>query len=163
MAPGRVHNATTTAALTVAGICATGLLRWPTDYLALCAGLAAGYVLSPDLDLAEGNISLANLRRIPGVGPVLAWVWRVVWWPYGLLVPHRSRLSHLPVFSTAIRFGYLWLWLVLLNIPIRIHFEADTVVGLFVFIGLSVSDLAHWWVDRADTEAKRFSERKSNK
>lgn len=162
MAPGRVHNATTTAALTVAGICATGLLRWPTDYLALCAGLAAGYVFSPDLDLADGNISLANLRRIPGVGKVLALLWRVVWWPYGLLVPHRSRLSHLPILSTAIRFGYLWLWLVLLKIPIPIRFEADTVVGLFVFIGLSVSDLAHWWVDLADTEAKRQAERKNN-
>jgi uncharacterized metal-binding protein len=34
-------------------------------------------------------------------------VWQILWYPYALLIPHRSAWSHAPVMGTALRLLYL--------------------------------------------------------
>lgn len=98
MPGGRVHTLLTASQLATAVIA-----RQPVEY---CAGLAAGILLSPDLDVDNGNISDALLRR---VARPLQWAWRILWTPYAMLIPHRHWLSHAPILSTLVRLGYLWL------------------------------------------------------
>jgi uncharacterized metal-binding protein len=67
--------------------------------VALGAMVFGEVLLSPDLDHDSGADAY---RRW--------WAFRLIWWPYQKLVPHRGVLSHCPVIGTAARLGYLSLW-----------------------------------------------------
>lgn len=64
-------------------------------------------MIDPDLD-HEQLRTWTELRiyRYLGVWP--GRVWQAIWAPYGVLIPHRSALSHLPGLGTAIRAAYLF-------------------------------------------------------
>ena len=71
MPSGRVHTMTTIG-LAVGSI--------PLSNPHLTVGILSGLILSPDLDVDDGFIGLAHLRRVPFVGTPLAWMWRAFWW-----------------------------------------------------------------------------------
>ena len=107
MPNGNVHNlsimalaATLPAATLAAGVLPTGRA------LALAAGCLSGLLLSPDLDIDHGNISYKIVRD--SVGCLPGALWKLFWWPYARLIPHRSLLSHGLLVGTLLRLLYLF-------------------------------------------------------
>lgn len=124
----------------------------------VCAGgfLFGTYYLSPDLDL-EASLNGKLGRRW--------WIFRYIWVPYTLLVPHRSWVSH-SGFSVLIRVGYLLAhFLVILVVGEVLGFiDAQQVLGVlakisiensrlgfWLIVGLVLSDLVHITEDRLKT------------
>lgn len=100
---GNVHNIINTAAY--AGLFAATALAQGTGYLTVTPmqgltftiGYAVGtFLLSPDLDLAEGRV---NSKRYWGILGFL-------WVPYGMLFSHRG-LSHTWLLGPLTRLAYL--------------------------------------------------------
>lgn len=113
MAAGRRHQKGYKfglVALTVAGLYSAyhGYI-YPEDILAILIGGVLGMLIDPDVR-DQHNITTRGERRfwnVPYVGPILGYCFEVYWYPLARWIPHRSFLSHLPVFATAIA----WLWL----------------------------------------------------
>lgn len=176
MPSGRIHNAVTFALTGSALAVAAAFPAQRAEILAVCAGMSAGLFLSPDLDLADGSIALSNVRKAPSmvskallvgraptirkfaqaVGWLLAWAWSIIWWPYGVIVKHRSWVSHAPILSTALRVGYLSV----LVVPACAASYRLTDVGwkyaALAFAGLCVVDVAHWGMDMAQSNIKTW-------
>lgn len=149
MPSGRVHSAAITAQLVAAG----GILLATSDHerIAYAAGLVAGYLFGPDLDVDAGNISRHYLRRIPGVGRLVATAWAVLWWPYAVLVPHRSPVSHYPLIGTASRVGYVLfvVYLVARVAGVELPPLPDLRLVAYAAGGLVAADTGHWLLDQA--------------
>lgn len=62
-----------------------------------------GIFIQPDLDVDGGYIGNFYLLKYPP----LYHAWRIYWWPYSKLVPHRSFWSHSPLIGTLLRILYL--------------------------------------------------------
>jgi uncharacterized metal-binding protein len=104
MATGRDHTNASLGLLIGTGIgYYSGYIVDPVSIPVVLAGLAlSGFLVSPDLDVDNGNISNFYIRR---------WFktdifWNVFWRPYRIGKKHRG-LSHIPVLSTLFRFLYL--------------------------------------------------------
>lgn len=124
------------------------------DCTILVVGCMSGTLLSGDLDVDAGNISLYLIRKIPVIGYFLEKLWWIYWWPYRKIIPHRSPISHWPIFSTLIReVLVLWPYVVIcfiLSIPVSISWN-----WFWVFtVGLSISDLQHWFADLLSKEIR---------
>ena len=145
MPHGRTHNLVNTllTAATFAGAKYYGVAD-PVSF-SMSAGVMVGFVLNPDLDVESGSIAYYNVRRLPIVGKALAVAWRIAWWPYAKVVPHRSRLSHLPILGTLIRVSYLGL----LSWPAWPFIPWGAVLPWLApaLLGLAVSDAVHWVLD----------------
>ncbi|THF88303.1 hydrolase [Deinococcus sp. KSM4-11] len=103
MPSGRVHNLINIAAFSVVSGAALTASRQhvvvitPAQALAFTLGFAVGtFLLSPDLDLAEGKVDSKRHWGILGV----------LWVPYGLLFSHRG-LSHSWVLGPLTRLAYV--------------------------------------------------------
>ncbi|MEF2280004.1 metal-binding protein [Deinococcus sp. YIM 134068] len=103
MPSGRVHNLINIATYSVlaAGVLVatrTGLLTvTPVQALNFTLGFAAGtFLLSPDLDLAEGRVDSKRHWGLLGV----------LWVPYGMIFSHRG-LSHTWVVGPLTRLAYV--------------------------------------------------------
>ncbi|WP_309571660.1 metal-binding protein [Deinococcus sp.] len=103
MPSGRVHNLINIAAFSVLSGAALVASRHqlvvltPAQALTFTLGFAVGtFLLSPDLDLAEGRVDSKRHWGILGV----------LWVPYGLLFSHRG-LSHSWVLGPLTRLAYL--------------------------------------------------------
>lgn len=94
MPSGRTHDVIT---YTLAPATFVGALAyWGRPVVAIAATAAmvfAGLMFGPDLDLAS-----KQYRRW---GPL-----RFIWWPYMVVLSHRSRLSHGIMLSTVVRILY---------------------------------------------------------
>ena len=109
MPSGRVHNLINTATYGIIAAAAGWanqqhlIVVTPAQGLAFSAAYAAGtFLLSPDLDLAEGRVD--SKRR---------WGWLgFVWVPYGRMFSHRG-LSHTWLLGPLTRLVYLGLLLLL--------------------------------------------------
>jgi len=119
------------------------------DEATFVAGVLTGLIISPDMDtIAEtGQYSMHLIRKVPIIGGLLARIWQIFWTPYSLM-PHRSPLSHTPVFSTALRVVYMlipWSW----YIPAYWNtISRSGAISLFIwFLGLCASDVAHIYLD----------------
>ena len=66
---------------------------------------AGGLWLSPDLDTRSNA-----LRRWGALG--------FLWWPYRLLVPHRSLWSHGPLLGTTARLAVLLTWCLIVSMAV---------------------------------------------
>jgi uncharacterized metal-binding protein len=137
MPSGRVHTVTTLAL-------AVGSVISGQD-TALTVGILSGLILSPDLDVDEGFIGLAHLRRVPFVGNVAAKCWQWFWLPYSKVVPHRSHISHSIFFGTCARVGYLIIPVLALNF-LGVPMKLPTDIGQW-FIGLCLVDALHIILD----------------
>lgn len=145
MASGRTHNSANL--LLAVGAYAGAKYYGAADpvSLSMSAGVMVGFVLNPDLDVESGSIAYYNVRRLPIVGKALAIAWRIAWWPYAKIVPHRSRLSHFPVMGTLIRVSYLGL----LTWPAWPFIPWGVVLPWLApaLLGLMLSDTVHWILD----------------
>lgn len=64
-------------------------------------GMLMGILVSPDMDVDDGNISYYYFRKI-----YLEWYWKALWRPYALTMNHRGW-SHFPIMSTVFRLIYM--------------------------------------------------------
>lgn len=151
MPNGKIHALMTVggAAVLAGGLWLAGL---PVEQAALYGGgTLAGLVLTPDLDVDGGCFAFYAVRW--ALGKPAAWVWRVFWWPYAKLVPHRSWASH-SLAGTFIRLAYLCL-------PVRLALWAHgepfwpPVVWWWLLSGLLWSDTLHILADMIVTSWKR--------
>ncbi len=143
----KVHDV---SCLLGAGITASvGVIFWKMPLFAISGGMAMGALIHPDWDYAEARGVLAEL------GPL-----KYLVKPYGLLIPHRHWLSHLPVVGTIGRVVYIMLPLLILGFSFP---SGNPVPGLlrnqyfwYAFLGLSIADTIHFALDMAQTGFKRF-------
>jgi uncharacterized metal-binding protein len=152
MPSGKVHNASTLA--TMSGVVISPLIFTFGHPISYFFGMATNLMVSPDLDVDGGNISFSYLRK---VFPPLELAWMVFWWPYRVLLPHRSFWSHFPFISTMIRLGYIFLWVnlfiwIIRGILISLGFSPILPEYLFFwdwsfYIGLCQADIIHWAMD----------------
>jgi uncharacterized metal-binding protein len=104
------------------------------------------------LDVDEGFYGLYLLRRI---SPLLSWGWRIFWYPYSKIMPHRSIASHLPLIGTAIRVGYLYLFVALFCLAVGFQVP-EPIPQFWSFVaGLIVVDTVHAFADALVSEFKK--------
>lgn len=116
--------------------------------LACGTGCVLGVALTPDLDQQTLSSSETTIIRYTlGLG----FLWVMFWYPYALLIPHRSPLSHAPVIGTFGRLLYLSL---LISIPAyllgyRWQTPSPEIIQLLTYAitGLAISDTAHFICD----------------
>jgi uncharacterized metal-binding protein len=105
MASGRAHTA---VSIFAAGIGAAAI----NGFAKSSAGLATGYLNGCLADLAiTSDLDMINQtaahRYIRYFYRYLAALWRLIWLPHAIAIPHRSFLSHFPLVSTIGRLVYL--------------------------------------------------------
>lgn len=118
-------------------------------------GLGAGILITPDLDVDHRTAEEARLWRI---FPPLGWAWQIIWYPYALLIPHRSPWSHAPLMGTAVRLLYLGALL----------YGAQTLAGYnwigallswpglpWALLGWAAQDTLHWLLDCPELRCNR--------
>ena len=106
LATGRRHDQSIWILSLPLGIAVGLVLGWAAALITAASCLAGGLWLSPDLDTRSNA-----LRRWGALG--------FLWWPYRLLIPHRSLWSHGPLLGTTARLGVLLTWglIVTLAVP----------------------------------------------
>ena len=87
------------------GIAVGLVLGWAAALIAAASCLAGGLWLSPDLDTRSNA-----LRRWGALG--------FLWWPYRLLIPHRSLWSHGPLLGTTARLAVLLTWCLIVTMVV---------------------------------------------
>ncbi|MHC1733429.1 MAG: DUF2227 family putative metal-binding protein [Bacteroidales bacterium] len=161
MPSGKIHSASSLVAF-VASVAMPALLSTPNvpleKSLIFGGGCLLGTLITPDLDISEGCFSMAVIRKIGG--PMAERIWKVFWWPYGVLIPHRHWLSHLPVVSTSLRLGYLGIIAMTICLLLSlgglfpapdIKFSIEEIVesnSFLLFCGLCLSDTLHFVMDK---------------
>jgi len=125
--------------------------------LGYAVGALAGLLITPDLDIDDGNISDYFIRR--RAGRLAQKLWRGFWWIYATSINHRSALSHAPFIGTFARLSYIWCWcaaiillIYLVNSNLNLRYfliESGKIILLnsSLFIGLSAADLLHSLMD----------------
>ena len=82
---------------------------------------------------------------------MMKFLWQLYLFPYAKIIPHRSFLSHAPVIGTLLRIGYLCLPPLLLALALDVDLPAVSIIAWWLagwtFVGLAVSDTAHWIMD----------------
>jgi uncharacterized metal-binding protein len=151
MPSGKVHSITTVILSAGLGL-AAHQAGYPLQQAgALAGGALAGLLLTPDLDVNGGSVSMNYARRFGGCFIGLAWA--MLWRPYSYLIPHRSPLSHMPLIGTAIRLGYMaalgWLVLLALDLARVITIPALPAWWPWSFAGLVLADLLHFILDKS--------------
>jgi uncharacterized metal-binding protein len=160
MPHGKAHASATVLLAAGIGILSASVFRDPVvTTAALTGGCLAGLVLTPDLDVDRGSISHRIVKRSAGF--LIGFAWKVFWYPYSRLMPHRSWWSHMPVFSTLVRVFYLF------ALPALLWWLASMMVALPVlqmptwdwlptaFVGLVLADTLHAVMDIIDSNLKR--------
>lgn len=110
------------------------------------AGCISGIFVNPDRDLRIQSSDFTLAKWTLGLGLI----WAILWWPYSSLIPgHRHPLSHLPLVGTTGRVLYIIVALAI--VQSFTHWPliqaVSTLFGLMLFVGLLVSDTAHWFMD----------------
>jgi uncharacterized metal-binding protein len=97
MPSGRTHDLITILLAPVVAAATYYFTRdWVIAGIATAAMIFGGLMFGPDLDIQS--------RQYARWGPL-----RFLWWPYKVLLPHRSRLSHSILLGTFIRIVYFLL------------------------------------------------------
>lgn len=145
----RPHQNLYTAAAPLAGLAAVSFITMPIISAGIVAGYALGNYCDPDLDMEKKRTraEIQMYRR----SRVLGFIWWAFWYPYGLLIPHRSFFSHSLIISTVIRFAYMFWWVALIT-PTK-WLDMLTVGGL---IGLCIADSVHIVADILLNQAGRL-------
>jgi uncharacterized metal-binding protein len=147
MPSGKVH-AVSTIVLSLAGGYLAYSQGWQLPQVgALAGGTLAGILVSPDLDVDRGNISHKIARK---GGCLLGLLWKIFWFPYAALIPHRSPLSHLPVLGTALRLFFIYGWVSLIFWLLKLGGVYPVLPGWawYAVAGLALADGLHWLLDQ---------------
>jgi len=144
---GKVHLV---ASLTITGLAVAGYIVYPVVGLETAAligaGMVAGALITPDLDVDNRTHEETIMYRVPIIGPLLGILWQTYWMPYALAIPHRSWLSHGPFIGTALRMVYT------LAIPIVLGWLVPSWAWILpVFAGWATVDLVHIVLDALTT------------
>ena len=105
LATGRHHDQSIWILSLPLGITVGLMLGWPAALITSASCLAGGLWLSPDLDTRSNA-----LRRWGPLG--------FLWWPYRLVIPHRSLWSHGPVLGMSVRLGVLSTWCLIVTMAV---------------------------------------------
>lgn len=135
-------NKETHAKATVIGAIGSFPVAWSlgatlAEAAAISAGFLATLMINPDLDVNS---------RFPRRSPS-KWIPWLIFLPYAKFINHRSPLSHMPVVGTLFRLVYLG---ILMAVIIRVlGISAEIVYGPFqwIFIGMVISDMIHFFMD----------------
>ena len=148
MPNGFLHTRATLTLAVAGGIIAYRLGQPVPDVVALTGGTLVGLLLTPDLDVNKGCISNHLVRRHAGLP--LGILWSVYWTPYSRMIPHRSRLSHLPVLGTCLRLAYLCILpaIIMLLAGEGVIWPDFPAWSLWALIGLVLADTLHYLMDR---------------
>jgi len=146
MANGAEHAVATRrlGTLLQLGAVAAAFAGHPLPAIGIFAGAIGGHMATPDLDLPGLTHCENRIRRF---NRILGALWVALWIPYGLLVPHRSWVSHLPGVGTAIRMLYLLWWLPFLWLWLELPVQVLTPVALFAWSAWSAQDTMHLHLD----------------
>ena len=146
MAAGKVHARASLGLALPVGLLAAEVVG---NRAGLAAGLgcASGVFLSPDLDLAGRTVSESLLWKLH---PLAGFPFQAFWRPYAWIFPHRG-VSHTPILGTATRLLYIALfaaimWFVVGQPDIPPLWEWHETWAWCA--GLTISDAAHWLLDR---------------
>lgn len=162
MSTGVVHNAVSVAAAaTCFSIALSSGLSVETATL-LGVGCLAGIILTPDLDQQTYNRVENKWRKSknPFVA-ILGQLYIIFWYPYALMIPHRSWVSHMPIVGTVLRILYILVFssIILLVVGVVYQGALDAIPPLWLlipnnfermapfFYGLAISDALHWFFD----------------
>lgn len=127
---------------------------------AALAGIGCAFVgpiVSPDLDQESLTSSEWSVIRKFGV---LGWAYTLVWYPYALLIPHRNVFSHFPIVGTLGRMLYISLIFSLLRLVTGIPMQFFSWPIFYVWIGVALSDWAHYAQDVNEPRGYRHMARK---
>lgn len=140
MSSGRTHSLVSVIAGGIAtGVSISSGLSY-ADSIAIGLGCLSGILIGPDADVDTGNVSLAILRD--DFGSIASNLWRIAWYPYARIIPHRHFVSHFPIISTAIRVAYITIVPFVLMRMMQIEIAFDWMF-VYWFIGLCISDTLH--------------------
>ena len=147
MPNSETHIAASIAAAPIVFVLVMVLDRIETAMTASVASLIAEVFLSPDLD---HNVGCSAYRRW--------WLLRWIWIPYQRLVPHRSFLSHWPIFGTlgrlivlTISFGVIAVGLAFLGIDAVGYLKLDRIpveYAVAAVVGVELSAWVHYIADK---------------
>lgn len=162
MASGAVHN---TVSVMAAGcvMVAAPVSGVPFGAAALgAAGCLLGMFLTPDLDQEGYNKVENTLRksRNPFVS-MLGNLYIIFWYPYAIVIPHRSPLSHMPIVGTSLRLLYMLIGMTIFlgvagvaipaahaAVPQMWAWFSSSFEQMFpLYLGLALSDTLHWFFD----------------
>lgn len=169
MADGRTHATLTYATALLVGAGSAGVVSSaslpPAQTTALVgtaiAGCLFGLIVYPDLDISplEGK----TVYGIQIATRMIGFLWVLMWLPYGILIPHRSPLSHLPVLGTAIRLVYFGVFVFLISSIwgghwwlydyLFIIYKTYTIVFI---IALMIADFVHFFADILISSERRY-------
>lgn len=160
MPAGSVHTANSisiAALLSGAAYFYDPIMLTNTDSAALVVGSLSGIFLTPDLDVDSGYIGLRFLRSIPLVGRLISWIWRLMWLPYAIVIPHRSWISHFPLISTIIRVIILFIFFSPILFVFKESFLGNSRIVFMWFVGLCISDFFHFYADWISGDLNGYS------
>lgn len=119
-------------------------------------GYLLGYYVDPDYD--QANTTSGEWRLMNDFGILGALI--VGWFtPYGLVLRHRSTITHFPFLSTFIRLGWLLLFppfAYALYLGHKYLYDRIPALLFFVWLGLSISDMVHALADFGFLNYRRF-------
>lgn len=102
MPVGNRHTVATLSATSI--LTAQAIVTMDAGLAVVALGCLCGLVLSPDLDVDGGSISIHHVRET--IGAFGAWAWEEYWTLYAGAIAHRSWLSHFPGIGTMVRLAY---------------------------------------------------------
>jgi uncharacterized metal-binding protein len=156
VASGKTHASISCALAVVLGPVVAAWTNEITAGLCFAGGCVLGVFISPDLDQEQKTISEALVAKLP----VLGWLFRLYFYPYAWVFPHRSPFTHLPFLGTVIRALYIVIPLFILSIckiPDALYnFFLLPYLSwhmLWLLAGLCASDIFHWMADGYPTRS----------
>lgn len=142
MSDGKIHAAyANRAAVIIVTTSTAAAIALHPIMLGVAVGGLAGLLIDPDLDHQWATQSEWRVRKYNWL---LGRLWSLYWTPYDWLHVHRG-ISHTWPVGTLGRFLYA-LWL-----PMALFWYSNVTLWLcwwaLVFVGLSVQDALHLWLD----------------
>lgn len=105
MPSGRIHTSASILAAGIGVALINGLTKTPTGLaIGYLTGCLAGLVITPDLDMINQTVAHRNIRHF---FRSIAALWRLIWLPYAILIPHRSVFITFPLGFNDRRLIYL--------------------------------------------------------
>lgn len=143
MPNGEIHaQAANKAAFALCTTSIIGAVLVHPLFVGVAVGGLVGCIVDPDLDHEWRTQSEQRVRRF---NPVVGLLWSAYWSPYDWAHPHRGT-SHTWPYGTLVRFVYA-LWPLLIVSVFLAHWAVVLAWWSLVFVGLSVQDCLHLYMD----------------
>ena len=148
MSRGIEHWQSNKILLVTGGVAVTVATREPILGIGWIMGCGLGMFIHPDWDINHPTFPNSVVKK--HFGRPIALIYRAVQYPYAMLIPHRSWISHFPIVSTLIRMCYVSIPL----IPLAFLIERDIILVLtmnyafmVLLIAWFITDMNHILMD----------------